>query len=214
MAEVYPRSGGRTSALGPNCSVRLISLDKDVPNVDNMTFNVRQWQLMKASAFTILFVAVTAVSQAQSLKSQIQAMDKPIRSAMMKRDINAFEKTVKGGITPDFKYWEDGRSMAFDQMISNMKQGFLMYKKVTKVNTKLMSVKEKGTMGSAVEKHMMEGVITGPDKKSHTMSFVGTSNDTYKKVNGKWKMASMTMKTDKMMMDGKAMNMQAMGQGK
>lgn len=43
------------------------------------------------------------------------------------------------------------------------------------------------------------------------MAFQGTSNETFKKVNGKWLMASMDIKTDKMTMDGKPMPASAMG---
>ncbi len=134
---------------------------------------------------------------------------------MMKKDIEGFKKIVKGGVTPDFKYSEGGPSMGFDEMVAGMKQGFAMYSKITKTTTKLVSVKEKGNDGTAVEKHTMVGMMMGPDKKSHKVVFAGTSDETYKKVGKKWLMASMTMKTDKMTMDGKPMPMPQMGgQGK
>jgi hypothetical protein len=169
---------------------------------------------MKAVAFALTLVALTGACYAQSLKSQIKAMNKPIRAAMMKKDIDGFAKVVKGGITPDFKYSENGQAMSFDQMLDGMKQGFAMYSKITKADTHLVKVSEKGAMGSAIEKHVMEGTGMGPDKKAHKMAFMGTSIETYKKVKGKWMMASMNMKTDKMTMDGKAMPMQPMGKGK
>ena len=44
-------------------------------------------------------------------------MNKPIRSAMMKRDTGAFTKAVRGGVTSDFKYSDDaGKPMNFDSM--------------------------------------------------------------------------------------------------
>ena len=155
------------------------------------------------------------MANAQSLKSQIRKVDGPICKAMMRKDIEGFKKIVKGATTPDFKYSEGGPAMGFDDMIQGMKQGFAMYSKITKAETKLVSVKEKGTEGSSVEKHTMVGMMMGPDKKSHKVAFMGTSNSTYKKVNGKWLMASMNMKTDKMTMDGKPMAAPPMGgQGK
>jgi len=169
---------------------------------------------MKARALLFVLVATAAMANAQSLKSQIHKMNGPISKVMMKKDIDGFKKIVQNSVTPDFKYSEDGRSMSFDQMVDGMKQGFAMYSKVTSAKTKVVSVKEKGNDGTAVEQHTMKGITMGPDKKSHKVVFVGTSNETYKKVNGKWLMATMEMKTDKLTMDGKAMPMPNMGQGK
>ena len=159
----------------------------------------------------VLLLAVSAVSQAQSLKSQIQAMNKPISKVMKKKDVEGFKKLVKGAVTPDFKYSEDGRSMGFDEMVEGMKQGFAIYSTISKVDTKIVTVSQKGTAGTAVEKHMMEGTMMDPKtRKSHKVAFIGTSHETYKKVKGKWLMASMDMKTDKMTMDGKPMPMPPM----
>ena len=170
---------------------------------------------MKARSLIFVLLAAAAMANAQSLKSAIHKVDGPVCRAMMKKDIKGFEKIVKPAVTPDFKYSEGGPAMGFDEMIAGMKQGFAMYSKITKAQTKLVSVKENGSMGSSVEKHTMVGMMMGPDKKSHKVVFAGTSNSTYKKVNGKWLMATMNMKTDKMTMDGKPMPMpQIGGQGK
>lgn len=167
---------------------------------------------MKASAFIVLFAAVSAIGHADSLKSEIQKMNKPISNAMKKRDVAAFKKIVQGGVTSDFKYSEDGRAQTFDEMVEGMKQGFAMYSTISRADTKIISVSEKGTSGTAVEKHTMAGTMIDPkSKKKHVVVFEGTSNETYKKLNGKWLMASMDMKTDKMTMDGKPMPMPAMG---
>ena len=167
---------------------------------------------MKASALIVLFAAVTAIGQADSLKSEIQKINRPITNAIKHKDVAAFKKVVKGGVTPDFKYVDDGHAMNFDQMIEGMKQGFAMYSTFTKVEAKIVSVSEKGSAGTAVEKHTMVGTMLDPKtKKNHVVAFEGTSDETFKKVNGKWLMASMAMKTDKMTMDGKPMPMQAMG---
>src|SRR5690348_7845385 len=112
--------------------------------------------LMKARALMfVLVVAAVGVCQAQTLKSEIHKMNGPIRKAMMKKDINGFAKVVKGGVTSDFKYSEDGRAMTFDQMLDGMKQGFSMYSKITKADTKVMKCTEKGTAGMAIEQHIM-----------------------------------------------------------
>ncbi len=124
---------------------------------------------------------------------------------MMKRDAAAFAKAVKGGVTSDFKYSEAGRTMSFESMLAGMKQGFAIETRCLRADTTILSVKEKGKTGSAVEQHVMDVLTMGPDKKVHKMSFVGRSDETYRKVNGKWKLASMDMKTIRSSMDGKPM---------
>src|SRR5579885_2078526 len=112
---------------------------------------------MKARVLALSIVALAALGQAQSLKSEIQAMNKPISKVMKKKDIEGFKKLVKDSVTPDFKYSEDGRSMSFDDMVAGMKQGFAMYSAITRADTKIVNVKQKGSAGTAVEKHTMEG---------------------------------------------------------
>lgn len=164
---------------------------------------------MKASLVLLALAVIPATSLAgSSLKSQVEAMNKPIDAAFKKKDIAAFTRVVKGGMTPDFKYIDDGsKPMDYDHMVAGMKQAFAVYQKITKVETSVLSVKEKGNAGTAVERHTMEGLVAGPDKKPHKMVFVGTSTETFRKVHGMWLMASMSMKTDKMTMDGKPMSM-------
>jgi len=164
---------------------------------------------MKAALLILALVTVPVASFAEaSLKSQIAAMNKPVDAALKARDINAFTKAVTGGMTPDFKYIDDGtKPQSFEGMIAGMKQGLSVYKEITKVSTSVVSAKQKGNMGNAIERHVMEGVVFGPDKKPHKMVFLGTSTETFRKVKGKWMMASMSMKTDKMTMDGKPMSM-------
>jgi hypothetical protein len=93
--------------------------------------------------------------------------------------------------------------MNYDQMLASMKQGLGMMKSMSKVSAKLMSLKQGKTTATAVTMHEMVGKMLGPDEKSHSMTYSGTSNDTYRKVNGKWLMAKMEWTKTKMTMDGK-----------
>lgn len=161
---------------------------------------------MKAHIFAIGLVALSATAGA-SLKSEIEAINKPIKAAFMARDVDGFKKVIQPHMTPDFKYTEGDRTMNFDQMIEGIKQGFSMYSKMTHVSMAVLSVKEHGDKGTAVERQAMNGVVKGPDKKDHKTSYVGLSTETYRKVNGEWKMASMSIKMEKMTMDGKPMPM-------
>ncbi len=168
---------------------------------------------MKTAFVALTLVVLPAVSFGEgSLRAQMEALNKPINSALMHRDMKAFEHAVKGCMTPDFKYIDDGsKPMSMSRMVAGMKMGLAGYQKITKVETKVISVKEMGDSGRAVELHTMAGLMAGPDKKPHKMVYVGTATETFRKVKGKWMMASMSMKTDKMTLDGKPM---AMGQNR
>jgi hypothetical protein len=79
--------------------------------------------------------------------------------------------------------------------------------KVTRAEAKLLSLKEKGNAATAVSRHTMEGVMAGPDSKTMTTTFVGKSTDTYVKQGGKWKISKMVWTPEKMLVDGKPVNM-------
>ncbi len=142
------------------------------------------------------------------------AVNKKLHAAMMKKDTDAFAKIVKEGVNSDFKYVEDGRSMNFDQMVANMRQGMSQMTKVTASDSKIVSLKEKGNSATAVMSHRMSGRMIGKDKKSHTTSFSGISTDVFRKQGGQWKMARMSWKSQKMTMDGKPYDPSKMGGGK
>ena len=167
---------------------------------------------MKKASLLIL-VGLASFASAD-LRSEINTMNAKVRACMMKLDMDGFVKLVKPGVTKDFKYSENGKSMNFDQMVATMRQSFATMKKVTAATTKTLALKVTGNTGVATSAHSMSVVTMGPDKKSHTMTFTGTSSDHYRNENGTWKMSSMTWKNDKMLMDGKPMDMSKMGNAK
>lgn len=164
---------------------------------------------MKLFAVTLAAFSIVAISSAD-LKSEINSMNSKIHTAMKKGDMKGCGMIMKSGVTKDFKYIEGGKTMTFDQMFEQMKAS-MSAMKLTNASTKVMSVKEKGSMGTSVEKHIMEGTITGPDKKSHKMSFSGVSTNTYVKVGKAWMLKVMNWGKSEMLMDGKPMDMSKMG---
>jgi hypothetical protein len=167
---------------------------------------------MKALTFTVALVGIVAAAQADTLRSQIEAMNKTVGASMMKRDIGGFVKACKGGMTKDFKYVEAGKSESFDKMAEGVKMGFSQMAKVSVAKSKILSLTEKGNKATALTEHTMAySSVPGPDKKSHTVTMVGTSTDTYVKVGSRWMMSSMTWGSQKMTMDGKPMDMSKMG---
>jgi hypothetical protein len=165
---------------------------------------------MKASALVICISVVLCSAQADGLRTQIETSNKKIHAAMLKKDMDAFAKAMKPDVTPDFKYMEDGRSMGFDQMVGLMKQSFTGFQKVTKAETKILSLKQTKTSATSVSDHAMAGIMPGPDGKPHTMTFTGTSTETYVKKGGKWLLSIMSWGKSKMLLDGKPMDMSKM----
>lgn len=165
---------------------------------------------MKLLTVTLAAVSLVAVSNAD-LRSDINAMNGRIGSAMVKGDMKALDAMMKAGMTKDFKYIEGGKTMTYDQMMVQMKAS-MSSMKCTSAVAKLLTLKEKGNMATSTESHVMKGTMPpGADKKVHTMSFVGTSTNTYVKVGKDWKMSKMSWGKSTMMMDGKPMDMSKMG---
>lgn len=166
---------------------------------------------MKRAFSFVALAIVVACAPAQSLRSAVTSSNKQICAAMKKKDFKALEKIFKSTMTSDFKYEENGQTQNYDQMMAGMKMGLGQYTKLTEVWTKIVSLKETGSTGSGVMSHMMAGTIVGQDKKVHKMTFSGTSNDSFVKQNGKWKMSKMSWGSEKMTMDGKPFDPTKMG---
>ncbi len=165
---------------------------------------------MKLLTVTFAALSLVAVSNAD-LRSDINAMNLKIGKAMVKGDMKALDAMFKPGMTKDFKYEEGGKTMTYDQMMAQMKAS-MSAMKCTSAVAKLVTLKEKGNMGTSTESHVMTGTMTGgPDKKLHKVSFSGMSTNTYVKVGKMWKMSKMSWGKSTMMMDGKPMDMSKMG---
>lgn len=158
---------------------------------------------MKKLALLILVIGVSSMGLAQTARVQIDAFNKAVGATFMKRDTDAFAKVIKAHMTKDFKYVEAGKSMSFETMLSMMKQTFASVTSVTRADSKILKLTEKGDVATASVSHTMVATSVDPKKKTHKMVFMGTSLDTYKKVNGKWLLAVMSWQSQKMLMDGK-----------
>lgn len=158
---------------------------------------------MKALALLTLTLSLTAASHADSLRTQVEASNKAIHKAMMKKDFTELAKVMRAAVTSDFKYVEAGNTMNFDQMMSNMKAGLGSLKTVTTARSVILNLKSTGTKATGTTTHTMGGTMVGPDKKSHVMAFMGTSNDSYVKRGSSWKLSKMVWTANTMTMDGK-----------
>lgn len=164
---------------------------------------------MKNVAVGISLVVLVCGAHAESLQAHIEAGSKAVHKFMMARDVKGFTKYMKGGVTPDFQYVEDGRTLNFDKMCAGMQMGLGQMKKMIRADVKLVSLSEKGNTAVAMTTHVMEGISVGADKKPHKLSFGGTSADTYIKTGGKWKLSKMAWVKQSVNIDGKPLQMGA-----
>lgn len=180
--------------------------------LDNHPPHPVKMQPMGRYALVFATMCLAAVGVAD-LRSDIIAIDKKVSAAIMRKDAKAFEMTLKPICTKDFKYVENGQTMGFKQMVEGMRMGMKQMGKVTMAEAKLVSLKEMGSMATAMMSHNMKAEMMGPDKKMHKMGFSGMSTHTFKKVGGHWMMSMMKWGKQSMTMDGKPFDPSKMGGG-
>lgn len=158
---------------------------------------------MKALTISLLAILTICLAFGQALRAQLESSDAKVLKAMKNKDMGTIEKLFTAGSTKDFVYVENGQKQDLKTMLQNMKGGFDMMKKITRATLKTLTLKQTGDKAVSTRQHVMEGIITGADKKEHKMSFSGVSEDRYVRQNGKWLMQRMEWKSQKMLMDGK-----------
>jgi hypothetical protein len=157
-------------------------------------------------------LALSAIAGPQDeFRNQMNALSKKYEKAMLKKDLKTFEKLLNASTTKDFKHIENGKSMDRAEMVKMMKSSIAQFQKVTKFKSKFMSVQLTGNKANCTVFNIMEGTMVGPDKKKHTMSFSGNTEEKFEKVGGKWLMKSMEWKTMESRMDGKPVAMPSGG---
>lgn len=163
------------------------------------------------TAVTVVLALSAFAGPTDEFRNQMNALSKKYEKAMLKKDVKAFEKLFLANSTKDFKHIENGKSMDRAAMIKTMKGSIAQFQKVTKFKSKFMSVQLIGDKANCTVSNIMEGTMTGPDKKKHTMSFSGNTEEKFEKVGGKWLLKSMEWKTMESRMDGKPVAMPGAG---
>jgi hypothetical protein len=129
--------------------------------------------------------------------------------AMEKKNLAFFEKTA----TDDFTYTMGGQTSNKQDSIAQLKQMFDGAQRI-KYHYKAVTFKVGGdtaTVGGT--QSMTAWMKPGTDKKKHVMKGSGKTTETWKKVDGKWMISSITETDSKMTMDGKPMDMGKAGGG-
>jgi hypothetical protein len=162
---------------------------------------------VKLALLSALTVGIAAAAPAETLKQYLDSLAGKYEKSIMNKDMAAFKKLIDTHTTKDFKYTEEGQTMGRDQMLAMMGQGFKMMGTMTKSETKRLSLKANETAGTCVEMHIIEYMQKAPGQtKTSLINYTGKSTDSYKKINGKWKLMSMVWSDTKWTMDGKPFN--------
>lgn len=155
-------------------------------------------------AVALFGLSILTVAHA-SLKSEIEALNRPIVAALMKRDIDQYKKIVKPHVTSDFIFAEGDTTLNFDQMVGRLRQNYSVFPKVTAFSVKLVSLQEHGAKGTALQKQTIAGIVKNRDNKAHTYASVEMSKETYRLVKGQWKLATKSVWTERVSVDGRPM---------
>lgn len=153
-----------------------------------------------------MLTAVAGLSHAD-LRSEIQASRKKQEKAAMAKDVKGAEAAMKESMTSDFKYVQDGKTQDSKTFIANFTASMVMMDKVTTSSTRIISLKESGKTGSGKVELKMTGTMKGQGKKLHSMDWTGVFTEEFRKVGGKWKLATMTAGSQKFLMDNKPVKM-------
>ena len=164
---------------------------------------------MRLPLVAAFLLAVAVAAPGQSLGAQIETANRTNRRLMMAKDVAGLTKAMRKNVTTDFKYVEEGRTTDFAAMCAGMAMGLGRMDRMIEAGAKTLTLRERGVMATATTWHTMEGTTKGAGKESHTISFKGTSEDTYVKRGGRWKMAKMAWIEQTMSIDGKLLGSMA-----
>jgi hypothetical protein len=159
-------------------------------------------------AFVVFFVAFSLVGLGRAdLKSELKASNAKLDAAMRAKDLKGLESLMRGSVSSDFRFFQDGKSQDFKTFIGNLTASIAMMETVTVASTRVLGLTIDGAKGSSQVEHTLAGTMKTPDKKVHTTRWVGTFAESYRKVGGQWKTVKISTTSQKYWMDGKPVKM-------
>lgn len=167
-----------------------------------------EWRIvmaMKRALMFILAVACVAVASAdnpQAVKKQLQANYNAISQAVKNNKVDKLGSMLTDDYTAVQK---NGQSLTKQQVMTEFK-GLASQLRNTKWVRTVKSVALSGNQAVAIVDGNFSGQITDPrDNKTHSLSQVATSKDTWIKKGGKYLLQKSEVQKNTMTMDGKAM---------
>jgi hypothetical protein len=125
----------------------------------------------------------------------------------MAKDVKGTQAALKETLTPDFKYFQDGKTEDTKTFVSEFTESLVMMEKIESSSMKIITLTEQGNKASGKIELQMTGVMKTPDKQLHPIKWTGLFTEEYRKIGGKWKTATMTAGAQKFLMDGKPVKM-------
>jgi len=158
--------------------------------------------------FSLVFslIVVAGVSHAD-LRSDLKAYRQKLEKAVLAKDVKGAEKAMKESVTSDFKYKQGSETQDFKTFIGNFNASIVMAEKITSSSSRIVSLKETGDRATGQVEHKMKATMKMQDNKVHQTDWTGIFTEEYRKVGGKWKIATMTAGAQKFLVDGKPAKM-------
>ncbi len=155
-----------------------------------------------------LFIATAAAAQGD-LKTQLSKVYAELNGYMKTKNVAGAERLFAKHAHPQFVYLHpSGRKQNGKQMLDEMKQsltapGATMIKSISRLEK--LKVGSSAAVATTFGDWAMK--MTGPDGKPHTFGGTSTTEDTWVRTSGGWKLKQVKVLTEKMTMDGKPFKM-------
>jgi ketosteroid isomerase-like protein len=153
---------------------------------------------MKGSLCLALFVAAIGFASA-SVKSELEARYREVTAAFKAKNVSAIENILMANYEA---VGQDGRSIGRKQVLDGFKQQMDMVTDVTWVR-KITDLKVNGSAALAT----VDGDLRAHMQGHKTLELIATTVDDWVKTPKGWKLMVSHLKSSKMLMNGKPMNM-------
>lgn len=162
---------------------------------------MRAFKIVLAVSALIATAATVSAVDLKAARKGITAEEAKFCKALMHKDMSWFEAVAAPNFTEtDMSGKKSGRNTSLQDMKAGMKPVTF-----TKVETRLLSLKQSGKSFVAVTQNVVEGRARGADGKTAKFKDTGTQRETWIQSGKKWMITSLVSLTDKMTVNGKPM---------
>ncbi len=121
---------------------------------------------------------------------------------MLAKSVSGIDQFLRQRVTPGFRYVEDGRAGGLKAMCDGIAMNLAGLKKLTRADADIVSIKGNANEAKVMICHTLAG-IAGRGTDVHTITYAGTSADSYVKVAGAWQLARVEWIKQDVYYDGK-----------
>lgn len=158
---------------------------------------------MKLAAVFVCLVVLAAAATAEDVNAVAKATYRAVDLAFVKRDAKAADAAMRPRVAANFKAIVGGRDVTYDNLLANFRGMFAALTRISNSTTKILSSKSNGSSATMRVFDAMTAYSKGRDGKMHRYDLTNTSEDVWKKLGGKWKLATSTTLSESRKVDGK-----------